>query len=150
MAEHGSRIWLERQASGSCRGVGSILGKCVNWDKIPHAFCNFRIEASGIVNTLHDCGGHVKPSPTLIYIPFPFILYLLIYLFGDPTNPLQLWEEFKEHFTKDYCVRLHNKDGQCQNCESYAMRDIEDDYGHGPYGHTSTGIILWSMVNCKC
>ncbi|XP_073532460.1 uncharacterized protein [Phyllobates terribilis] len=51
---------------------------------------------------------------------------MFAYIFGTPTNPIELWKEFKQHFIQDYCYRYHNNSELCINCESYAMKDVQD------------------------
>ncbi|XP_073513989.1 uncharacterized protein [Phyllobates terribilis] len=68
-------------------------------------------------NTIIDAT--VLNMPTQLQEMFAYIC-----VFGPPTNPLELWNEFKEHFLKDYCHRYHNNTEDCINCEGYAMKDV--------------------------
>jgi len=52
-------------------------------------------------------------------------LFTYICLFGNPSDPLALYNEFKWEMREDYCHRLHHE-GECHQCEDYALLDINE------------------------
>lgn len=53
-------------------------------------------------------------------------LFAYICVFGSPTDPCKLYEDFKQDMMEDYCHRLRSQDPTCNECEGYALRDIND------------------------
>ncbi|UYV67927.1 hypothetical protein LAZ67_5002522 [Cordylochernes scorpioides] len=51
----------------------------------------------------------------------------VICVYGPPTSPLELWQEFKEQFTEDFCHRhAINNSISHESCESFAMREVQN------------------------
>ncbi|UYV67510.1 hypothetical protein LAZ67_5001019 [Cordylochernes scorpioides] len=54
-------------------------------------------------------------------------LFAYICVYGPPTSPLELWQEFKEQFTEDFCHRhTINNSISHESCESFAMREVQN------------------------
>ncbi|CAL8069739.1 unnamed protein product [Orchesella dallaii] len=53
-------------------------------------------------------------------------LFAYICALGSPSDQLKLWNDNKEDMIEDFCYKIHQKQGECRNCELYALKDLKD------------------------
>ncbi|XP_023243314.1 uncharacterized protein LOC111641390 [Centruroides sculpturatus] len=70
-------------------------------------------------DTIHDA----------IVYAMPFQLrqmFAYICAYGLPSDALKLWNDNLQYLTEDVCYERHLKQGECQRCAEYALKDVKD------------------------
>ncbi|CAL8141391.1 unnamed protein product [Orchesella dallaii] len=53
-------------------------------------------------------------------------LFAFICALGTPSDHLKLWNDNKDEMIEDFCWKIHQKQGDCTNCELYALKDLSE------------------------